>query len=53
MNKRKVERVDDGVAITLSDGTGGEKTEMFDYLLAATGRRWPSSSPIHRLPPWG
>lgn len=36
---KKVERVDDGVAITLSDGTGGEKTEMFDYLLAATGRR--------------
>ncbi|AXS83401.1 dihydrolipoyl dehydrogenase [Marinobacter sp. Arc7-DN-1] len=36
---KKVERVDDGVAITLADGNGGEKTEIFDYLLAATGRR--------------
>ncbi len=36
---KKVERVDDGVAITFADGNGGEKTEIFDYLLAATGRR--------------
>ena len=36
---RKVERVDQGVAITYADGKGGETTETFDYLLAATGRR--------------
>lgn len=36
---KKVERVDQGVAITFADKNGGEKTETFDYLLAATGRR--------------
>lgn len=36
---KKVERVDNGVAITYSSGDSGEKTETFDYLLAATGRR--------------
>ncbi|WP_273208235.1 dihydrolipoyl dehydrogenase [Marinobacter subterrani] len=36
---QKVERVNDGVAITFLDGEGGEQTEVFDYLLAATGRR--------------
>lgn len=36
---KAVERVDDGVAITFADGNGGEQTELFDYLLAATGRR--------------
>ncbi len=36
---KKVERVDEGVAITFADGKGGEKTETFDYLLAATGRQ--------------
>ncbi len=36
---KKIERVDGGVAITFGDGSGGEKTETFDYLLAATGRR--------------
>jgi dihydrolipoamide dehydrogenase len=35
----KVERVDQGVAITFADGKEGQKTETFDYLLAATGRR--------------
>jgi dihydrolipoamide dehydrogenase len=35
----KVERVDQGVAVTFADPDGGEKTEIFDYLLAATGRR--------------
>lgn len=36
---RKVERTDDGVAITFVDGDGAEVTETFDYLLAATGRK--------------
>jgi dihydrolipoamide dehydrogenase len=36
---RKVARVDTGVAVTFSAGDSGEKTEIFDYLLAATGRR--------------
>ncbi|HET8800866.1 MAG TPA: dihydrolipoyl dehydrogenase [Marinobacter sp.] len=36
---RQVERVADGVAITFANGREGEKTEVFDYLLAATGRR--------------
>ncbi|WP_417567284.1 dihydrolipoyl dehydrogenase [Marinobacter sp.] len=36
---RKVARVGDGVAITFVDDKGAEKTEVFDYLLAATGRR--------------
>ncbi|MBU2953304.1 dihydrolipoyl dehydrogenase [Marinobacter sp. F3R08] len=36
---KKVERVDAGVAISFVDGSAGEKTETFDYLLAATGRR--------------
>lgn len=36
---KKVERVSDGIAITFADGAAGEKTETFDYLLAATGRR--------------
>ena len=36
---RQVERVADGVAITFANGRDGEKTEVFDYLLAATGRR--------------
>lgn len=38
-----VERVDGGVAVTFTDrsidGGAGEKTEIFEYLLAATGRR--------------
>lgn len=38
-NVKKVERVSDGVAITFEDGASGETTEVFDYLLAATGRR--------------
>ncbi|MDS1311093.1 dihydrolipoyl dehydrogenase [Marinobacter xiaoshiensis] len=36
---KRVERVDGGVAVTFSDGDAGEKTETFEYLLAATGRR--------------
>jgi dihydrolipoamide dehydrogenase len=36
---KKVERVEDGVAITFVNDKAGEKTETFDYLLAATGRR--------------
>jgi len=36
---KKIERVDKGVAITFTDDDGSEKTETFDYLLAATGRR--------------
>ncbi|KKN48423.1 hypothetical protein LCGC14_0652940 [marine sediment metagenome] len=36
---KQVERVESGVAITFTDGNAGEKTETFDYLLAATGRR--------------
>lgn len=36
---KRVERVDGGVAITFVDGDSGEKTETFEYLLAATGRR--------------
>lgn len=36
---KKVERTDQGVAVTYAGGNGGEKTETFDYLLAATGRR--------------
>lgn len=36
---KRVERVDDGVAVTFTDGDAGEKTEVFEYLLAATGRR--------------
>lgn len=36
---KKIERVDAGVAISFVDGNAGEKTETFDYLLAATGRR--------------
>lgn len=36
---RKVERVAGGVAITFADPQGGDTTEVFDYLLAATGRR--------------
>lgn len=36
---KAVERVDDGVRITFADGKHGEKSEVFDYLLAATGRR--------------
>lgn len=37
---KRVERVDGGVAITFIDGDAGdEKTEVFEYLLAATGRR--------------
>ncbi|TGN38677.1 dihydrolipoyl dehydrogenase [Marinobacter confluentis] len=35
---KKVERVDQGVAVTFDVGDG-EQTETFDYLLAATGRR--------------
>lgn len=38
-NVTRVERVDKGVAVTFTDGDAGEKTETFDYLLAATGRR--------------
>ncbi|KMQ76535.1 dihydrolipoyl dehydrogenase [Marinobacter subterrani] len=36
---KNVERVDGGVAVTFMDGEAGERTEVFDYLLAATGRR--------------
>jgi len=36
---KRVERVDGGVAVTFTDGNSGEKTETFEYLLAATGRR--------------
>lgn len=36
---KRVERVDGGVAVTFTDGSSGEKTETFEYLLAATGRR--------------
>jgi len=36
---KRVERVDGGVAVTFIDGSAGEKTETFEYLLAATGRR--------------
>jgi dihydrolipoamide dehydrogenase len=36
---KRVERVEGGVAITFVDGDSDEKTETFDYLLAATGRR--------------
>ena len=36
---KRVERVDGGVAVTFTDGINGEKTETFEYLLAATGRR--------------
>jgi dihydrolipoamide dehydrogenase len=36
---KKVERVDEGVAVTFLDKEAGEQTEVFDYLLAATGRR--------------
>lgn len=35
----RVERVEGGVAVTFVDGDAGEKTETFEYLLAATGRR--------------
>ncbi len=35
----KVERTDDGVAVTFEDPDEGQVTESFDYLLAATGRR--------------
>ncbi|MGO1460791.1 MAG: dihydrolipoyl dehydrogenase [Marinobacter sp.] len=38
-NVKRVERVDGGVAITYIDSNAGEKTEVFEYLLAATGRR--------------
>ncbi|MAK49038.1 MULTISPECIES: dihydrolipoyl dehydrogenase [unclassified Marinobacter] len=36
---KKVERVEEGVAITFENGNADAKTETFDYLLAATGRR--------------
>ncbi|RBW49013.1 dihydrolipoyl dehydrogenase [Marinobacter sp. F3R11] len=36
---KRVERVDGGVAVTYIDEGGSEKTETFEYLLAATGRR--------------
>ena len=36
---RKIERTDDGVAITFVDADRGEVTETFDYVLAATGRK--------------
>jgi dihydrolipoamide dehydrogenase len=36
---KSVERTDAGVAITYTDDGGQAKTETFDYLLAATGRR--------------
>src|SRR5690554_2400768 len=36
---KRVEHVDGGVAVTFTDGSAGEKTETFEYLLAATGRR--------------
>ena len=36
---KKVERVGGGVAVTFMGGDSGEKTEVFDFLLAATGRR--------------
>lgn len=36
---RKIERTDEGVAITFADKAQGEVTETFDYVLAATGRR--------------
>ncbi|MBL1271425.1 MAG: dihydrolipoyl dehydrogenase [Oceanospirillales bacterium] len=36
---KRVERIDGGVAVTFTDGSSGEKTETFEYLLAATGRR--------------
>ena len=36
---KKVERVEEGVAITFESGNAGATTETFDYLLAATGRR--------------
>jgi dihydrolipoamide dehydrogenase len=36
---RNIERTEDGVAITFTDGDRGVVTETFDYLLAATGRR--------------
>lgn len=36
---RSVERVDDGVAIRFVDRHAGETREVFDYVLAATGRR--------------
>ena len=36
---KKVERVEEGVAITFQNGNADAKTETFDYLLAATGRR--------------
>ncbi|MFA7632305.1 MAG: dihydrolipoyl dehydrogenase [Thiohalomonadaceae bacterium] len=35
---KRIERVSDGVAVTFTDGNAGEKTEIFEYLLAATGR---------------
>ncbi|MDX1634943.1 MAG: dihydrolipoyl dehydrogenase [Marinobacter sp.] len=35
----KVERTDDGVAVTYEDPERGTVTDTFDYLLAATGRR--------------
>jgi dihydrolipoyl dehydrogenase len=35
---KKVERVEQGVAVTFADN-GSDTTETFDYLLAATGRR--------------
>ncbi|MEC7376467.1 MAG: dihydrolipoyl dehydrogenase, partial [Pseudomonadota bacterium] len=36
---RSVERVEDGVAVTYIDKDAGETREVFDYVLAATGRR--------------
>lgn len=36
---RSVERVEDGVAVTFVDKDAGETREVFDYVLAATGRR--------------
>jgi len=35
----RIVRTDDGVAVTFHDGEHGERTETFDHLLAATGRR--------------
>lgn len=39
VDTRKIERTDNGVAITFVEGAGDVVTETFDYLLAATGRR--------------
>lgn len=36
---KAVERVGDGVRVTFKDQSGGETSETFEYLLAATGRR--------------